>query len=238
MAASEGLNFLPSSRALTPLLEELEATVDEADAHLTARELIGRDVLPNEERVEANEAQQHDSDDAAQQHDDSEHLVLLLKELQHDGPVGLEALTLPVDEGFVPKVALVDKVQRTKEANHEAVEADAQVHIEEDHEVLVVVQADAVVDPDAVMVELLTAHVAQGAVLGAGWLGRLARVTPALRVEHDAIVVVALDGTLKLLFVETLLDEARVGRARQIVRVVAGGHERPRDILMVAVHVW
>lgn len=57
-----------------------------------------------------------------------------------------------------------------QQAHREAVDADASVQKEEQHEVLVVMKADAGVDPDAVMVELLTATSAHAAMLRPGWL--------------------------------------------------------------------
>ena len=130
--------------------------------------------------MEPDETKQHDSDNKAQQHDNREHLVLPLQILENDAPVCVEPPALSVDERLVPQVALIDQVARTEVADDAAVDANAGVHEEEGDEVLVVVQAHAVVDPDAVMVKLFAAHVAKCAMLRPSRLRRLTRITIAL----------------------------------------------------------
>ena len=60
---------------------------------------------------------------------------------------------------------------------------------EETDKILVVFLANALADPDAVMVKLGNAHPAYGAVLGASWLGHFAGLTFVLFFVHDSVVV-------------------------------------------------
>ena len=71
----------------------------------------------------------------------------------------------------------------TEETNGQSIDADHAVEKKEQHEVFVVIQADTIVNPDAVMVELLHTYVAESAVLRARWLGNIAGVTPTFLVE-------------------------------------------------------
>jgi len=111
------------------------------------------------------------------------------------------------------------------------------VHNKEQHEILVVVEANTVVDPDTMVIKLLATHVAQSAVLAASRLGRFARITPALRVEQNVIVVVALYGAFNLFLVGALFDKAGIGGAGQVVGVVARHHPGPGNVLVVACEV-
>ena len=60
----------------------------------------------------------------------------------------------------------------------EAIRADDSVQEQEHDEVLVIMQADAWIHPDAMMVHFLAALVTQTAVLRPSRLGYLARVAP------------------------------------------------------------
>ena len=52
-----------------------------------------------------------------------------------------------------------------RDTRPKAINADHSMEDQEQYKVLVVVQPNAIIDPDAVMVKLLTAHVFQTAVL-------------------------------------------------------------------------
>ena len=163
--------------------------------------------------------------------------MLPLQILENDAPVCVEPPALSVDERLVPQVALINQVTRTEVADDAAVDANAGMHEEEGDEVLVVVQTHAVVDPDAMMVKLLAAHVAQSAVLGASRLGCLAGVAPTLGVEHAVVVVVALYGAFNFVLGHAWLDEAWVGAASEVVGVVAREHKGDGDVLVVVVNI-
>lgn len=115
--------------------------------------------------MKPDETQEHYGDNKAQQDNYGKHLVLSLQVLDNDTPVCVKPSATSVNKRFVPKVALIDQVKCTEIADHATVNANASMHEEERDEVLVVVHAYAVVDPHAVVVKLLAAHVTQCAVL-------------------------------------------------------------------------
>ena len=91
--------------------------------------------------------------------------MLRLQVLHDNRVIRSKLLPLLVVKDLIPQVLLVDQVLRTHKSNHEAINANASVQEQEENEVLVVVKADAVVDPDAMMVEFLNANIAKCAVL-------------------------------------------------------------------------
>lgn len=131
-------------------------------------------------------------------------------------------------------------MKRSHVANENTIDADTNMHDEEDYEVFVVVEAHTVVNPDTMMVEPFTAHIAKGAVLAASGFRSLARVAPALRSKHDFIVVVPFYGAFKNRFVNALLEVAWIGRTGQVVGIVACQHPGTRNVLVVAIElgVW
>ena len=62
----------------------------------------------------------------------------------------------------------------------------------EQHEVLVVIKTNAVVDPHTVMVELLDAGATKVAVLRAGGFRDIASVTPTKFIKDELVVAIAL----------------------------------------------
>lgn len=231
------LELLARVTRLQPLLEERDTLGNEITEERSARELIRRVGLPNEERMESDKSKEHNRDDAAKEYHDSKHLILFLQVLSHDFPVRFELLALLIHECLVPQVALIDQMKSTEAADYAAIDADTSVHNKEEHKILVVVEANAVVEPDTMMIELLTAHVAKSAVLAASGLRSFARVTPTRSSEHDIVIVIPFYGAFDLSFVGGFLDVAGIGVARQVVGVVAEGHERPGYVLVVVVDV-
>ena len=128
-------------------------------------------------------------------------------------------------------------MKRTEPADNTAIDADAGVHDEEEHKVLVVMESYAVVDPDAMVVKLLATHVAEVAVLTAGRLGRFTCITPALVEETDIIIVVPFYSAFNNCLIGAFLDKSWVGVTSQVVAVVACRHEGPSNVLVVVVNV-
>jgi len=184
--------------------------------------------------VEANKSAEHDGDYEAKHEHDHEHFIFPLKVANQNPPVGSELLASAIYESFVPQFSLVHQVTQSEKASNAPVEANTQMHKKEKNEVLVVMKADTVVDPDAVMVKFFAAHVAQRAMLAASRLWDLASITPTFLIKHYVVVVVAFDGTLSNYFIAIFAQETGISPASQVIRIVAGSHEGPRDVLVVA----
>ena len=84
---------------------------------------------------------------------------------------------------------------RAQKPNHETIDANTSVEEKEENEVLVIVEADAIVDPDAVMVELFDAYIAERAMFRTRWLWHIASVTPSFLVKQELIIIVAFDSS-------------------------------------------
>lgn len=65
------------------------------------------------------------------------------------------------------------------------------MHEHECDEPSIVLEAYAIIEPYAVMVELLNTDVAEGAVLGPGWLAELASLTFVVLEVYYIVVLVA-----------------------------------------------
>ena len=188
--------------------------------------------------MEPDEAKEHDCHNTTQEHNDRKHLILFLQVLQNDAPVCLESLALAVNKRLIPQITLIDQVQGAEVADDCSIYTYAEVHKEEEHEPLVVVQAHTVVDPYTVVVEFLAAHVTEVAMLTASRFWRFTSVAPALVVEHDIVIIVSLYGAFDHSLVSTFPDKAWVRRTGKIVAVVACQHEGPGNVLMILANVW
>ena len=87
-----------------------------------------------------------------------------------------------------------------QDPNHQAIDTHASVEEEEQEEIFVGVQADAIVQPSAMMVEFLHAEVAELAMLRARWFGHITGVTPAFLIKEHLIVRVALNSAFQVGF--------------------------------------
>jgi hypothetical protein len=76
-------------------------------------------------------------------------------------------------------------------AGKSTVDADDDVHKKEGKEPLVVLGPNALVDPDAVMVELFHAHIADSAVLGPRWLLHFACLTLIFLAVHNFVELIS-----------------------------------------------
>ena len=148
-----------------PLLHEVELLLDEVE-HIDAFDcLVGRVALPDQVRVIKEEEEQHNRHDTAEEDRDGEHLVFRLQIL-HDHPdICSKLLALLIVKDFRPQILLVDQMLCAQNSHDQTIYADTTVEEKEQDKVLVVVKTDAIVDPDAMMVEFLDADVAESAML-------------------------------------------------------------------------
>jgi hypothetical protein len=121
------------------------------------------------------EDKEHDGADHTQHDHEAERVVVIHHVVNDEHPVGFDCLACRViSELGANQFFLLDETGKNQPTYNNSVESDQEVSEDKGQEVAVVVQADAPVDPDAVVVELLKAYVAHRAVFGAGRLLELA----------------------------------------------------------------
>ena len=147
--------------SLFPFFHETELLFDEVQRCHALNGLVGRVSLPDEVCVVNQEKNEHNSDYATEEDYDRKHFMLCLQIL-HDNPeVSPELLALLIVIDFIPQVLFVYEVLRAQYSNHETINANASVKKKEQNEILVILQADTIVDPDAMMIEFLHTDVAK-----------------------------------------------------------------------------
>ena len=126
----------------------------------------------------------------------------------------------------------------TPNTNNDAVDAYHCMEEKEQYEVLVVVKADTVIDPDAMVVKLFTAGVAQGTVLRASWLRDFTCVTPSFFVEYQLVIAVSFYSAFQVSLGHRFVQASWVSEAGLIIAPVACEHAWHGDILMAHTDVW
>lgn len=99
---------------------------------------------------------------------------------------------------------------------------------EKGKEIFVVSLSDALINPNAVVVGLLDAHLTHGAVFAAGWLVKFACLTFPLRCKEQRVIFIATNCSL----VRLLCNVAWVYSACLVIAVIAGSHQQCAHILM------
>lgn len=150
--------------------------------------------------------------------------------LRDDPEVCFELLTLLVIKWFVPKVLLVDQMQWNVVADYTSVYADASVKKKKHYEVLVVMQTDARIYPDAVVVKPFTASVAGAAMFRASRLWDVTRLAPRIRSKHDIVIGVPLKSVFELCLGSRLTKISWICCAGLVIAPIASEHARPCDV--------
>ena len=94
-----------------------------------------------------------------------------------------------VNEGLLVESSGFDDVPNDVIASNRTVRGQGSMEIQEHQEVPVVVESNALVDPYAVVIELLYTGLAHAAVFRSSWLVDLACLTFVLLFKHDAIIL-------------------------------------------------
>jgi hypothetical protein len=74
-----------------------------------------------------------------------------------------------IDKFSSQKLLFLDNSVENSHPNHEAIDCDYTVEADEAQKPLVIVKANTLIDPNAVMIELLNAHIAHATVFGPRW---------------------------------------------------------------------
>lgn len=148
-------------------------------------------------------------------------MLLLVQILEHNPVVGLDYVTTLVVEVGIPQVVVFRLSQQDLAANDEAVGADHCVRVKEREEVLVVVKADTLVDPHAVVVELLHAEAAHGTVFRPCGLLDFASSALLALLKDEIVVLEAFEGREYFTSITRLVEPTRVHIARHEVGSVA-----------------
>ena len=91
--------------------------------------------------------------------------MLLIKILKDYILIGLIRLSIVRSESHLHQIAFIYKVKQDLYSNDKTICAYHSMQENETEEILVIVQSNALVNPNTVMVELLNAEVADGAML-------------------------------------------------------------------------
>jgi len=140
--------------------------------------LISRQSTPHQKHVVNEENEQHDRAHQTQHDHETERVIVEHHVVDDEHPVSFDCLARRViSELGSDQLFLFNESGKDKHAYDQSVHSDQEVGEDKGEEPAVVVQADAPVDPDAVVVELLKTNVAHGTVFGAGRLLKLACCT-------------------------------------------------------------
>ena len=105
--------------------------------------------------------------------------------------------------------------------------------VQEDQEVSVIIETDALINPDTVVIELLYTTLAHTAMLRSCRLFYLTSLAFVLLLKYDPIRFEALNSRNALLFVGLLINTSRVHPTCHEVACVAHKHEdRTRDLVI------
>lgn len=137
-------------------------------------------------------------------------------------------MTVPCLEPSVPQILALYHASYNLKPAIDAVGAQPGMQKQKGQEVLVVPEADALIDPYAVVVEFLDTHVARGAVLAPSWLLKFARFAFAVGCEEELVE----RKPFKRFLLGRVGDVPRVDCARFVVAVVAGEHEHRARVFM------
>lgn len=146
------------------------------------------------------EEPEHCSYDDAQDPDTQKEPLLILQVRPYYPPACLKLLPIAVNKSLPPQVILLNQVPQNVHACHGTVLAQRSVQKEKGQKVFVVVQADALVDPNAVMVEFFDAETAQCTVFRARRFDYITRGTLLFVIEDDPVRFKSLQGLLLVLF--------------------------------------
>lgn len=194
--------------------------------------LIGREALSHQVQVVKDEEPKHKCANNAKQDDHNQIVVLLLQIVEHNPAVSLKLLPrhrleLCLEESFV-----FDEAHKDLVAEPGSVHTDDSVRKDKAEEEPVVVQAHALIDPDAVVVKLLDTDVASGAVLGTRWFVKLARSASHLLFKEQAIELKPLDCRYVVSALCILVKRAWVDPAGCEVACIANYHEESAGVDM------
>ena len=93
-------------------------------------------------------------------------------------------------------------------------------------------KADTSVDPDAVVIILFDAGIAEAAVLRSSWFRNVTGGAPGILRENDSITSISLNGAFQLFLISVFPVVARIRKTGLIITVVAERHTRHRYVLM------
>ena len=146
----------------------------------------------------AEEEPKHECNDNAEKDDAYEGPILLLQVREDDPNVRHELLPGTIIECHLHQSLLLDEVHDDVIAGPDSVGADHRVQEEEAKEPLVIEETNALVYPNAVMVELLHAEVAHRTVFRSGWLLEGTGAALETFLEDYIVEFEAADGSVQL----------------------------------------
>lgn len=183
--------------------------------------------------VESEKRQHHAHSYAQDGHEGEEALTVKKISIHYVGTRFHWHLSLKVHETGIPQVMLLDQALEDKDSDDCAVGADDRMTEDEEDEPSVVVEANTIIDPNAVVVKLLDAHITHPAVLGPSRLLEFACLALILLHVHNIIEVISFECPLMSRFA----NNPGITRARYEEGVVTEEHEDGAHCFVIFVYI-
>lgn len=197
------------------------------------KRLIRRLVALRKSQMVNEEAAEHEEHQDADDQDDAEVALLTQEKVSEvHAECWLHRLACShVLEHDSLVINLLLLAQEHKYAGNAAVEAYPNVEENEAQKPLVILPANALIQPNTMVIKFFDASVTNRAVLGAGGLVNLAGWANILRLEHDLIVCVP---ALRYPRLRPVLDHAGVNCAGLVKAVIAHEHQHRSGVSVIA----